>query len=405
MSDNLEETGAPVHDEGSVAFSVVSRATSKAPIGRVGPLKAVVPEAATAFEPGTAVEAEIGNDSSIETLSGVPELPDLPKQLEVPEGPVSGYAESVADLAAMKETPVPSIARTGFRGMLGRLGIPMPPSVPEQVQRAEIDQLRRDEEIIRQATWTRAVSILVANPKGGVGKTPVSLLLGGTLAAVRGGSVCIVEVSDDPGALGFRAEGQPQLGLGELVRDIRTVASAGQLAGYTAPQTSFASVIGSIGPRDRLTRADVAAVSAVIDAYYGVRVMDSGNQTSSEAFAGALETADALVIPVLNAGDAVLEAVSLLDRLRSEGGASADLAERAIILRLTDGRPEHPQVTERIERIIAGANVAHVFDVPYDAHIGERGQLTLASLDPASYRVFAAAAAAIVRSLQQVGRS
>ena len=93
-------------------------------------------------------------------------------------------------------------------------------------------------------------------------------------------------------------------------------------------------------------------VAAVVDEFYGIRVMDSGNQPSSSAFQGAIETADALVVPVMNAGDAVLEAVALLDELRAAGGKAAALAANAIIIRLTDGRPEHPQVVERVNRII-----------------------------------------------------
>jgi len=294
----------------------------------------------------------------------------------------------------------PLTAREGLRGLLGGIGIRLAPGAAEQKRLDAESLLRRDEEVIRQATWPRAASILVANSKGGAGKTPVALLLGGTLAAVRGGSVCVLEVSDDPGALTFRSEGSPRLGLGELVVEASRVRSAGQLAGYTAPQTSFASVIGSVGARPPLTRDDVVAVSSLVDEFYSIRVMDSGNQLSSPAFAGAVETADALVIPVLNAGDSVLEALALLDHLRAQGGRSADLASRAVILRMKDGRPEHPQVIERLDRILEGAGVARVFDVPYDAHIAERGQLTLARLDRETYRVLAASGAAIVRLLR-----
>jgi MinD-like ATPase involved in chromosome partitioning or flagellar assembly len=297
------------------------------------------------------------------------------------------------------DVTVPPGAREGLRGLLGSIGIRLAPGAAEQRRLDSASLLRRDEEVIRQATWPRAVSVLVANSKGGAGKTPVALLLGGTLAAVRGGSVCVLEVSDDPGALTFRSEGSPRLGLGQLVTQAAQVRSAGQLAGYTAPQTSFASVIGSVGSRPPLTREDVVAVSSLVDEFYAIRVMDSGNQLSSTAFAGAVETADALVIPVLNAGDSVLEALALLDRLRALGGSSAELASRAVILRMKDGRPEHPQVIERLNRILEGSGVARVFDVPYDAHIAERGQLSLNRLDRDTYRVFASAGAAIVRLL------
>lgn len=336
----------------------------------------VVDEAPPAEEPAApVVDVPINDDLSLDT--GALEL----------------------ELASLTDD-TPPIPETGWRGLVAKTGVKIAPSTKEATARAQAEQLRQDEETVRQATWTRAVSIIVANPKGGTGKTPVSLLLGGTLAAVRGGSVAIMEVSDDPGALTFRAEGRPALGIGELVRDAADITSAGQLAGYTAPQTSFASVIGTVGRRPQLTGDDVTAVAGVLDAFYAIRVMDSGNQPSSSAFTGALGVADALVIPVLNAGDAVLEAVSMLDGLRAAGYDR--LADTATILRLVDGRPEHRQITERIDRIIANAHVGAVHEIPYDPHIAERNQLTLGSLAPATYRAFASAAATVIRSLQNL---
>ncbi|WP_448002713.1 MinD/ParA family ATP-binding protein [Agromyces bauzanensis] len=318
-----------------------------------------------------------------------------------PARPHDVLSEPFNELSTATTVEAPALASKGLRGALTKFGIRVAPGPLEQAELDAAAAQRDAEQIIRQATWTRAVSVLVANRKGGVGKTPVSLLLGGVLAAARGGSVAVVEVSDDPGALTFRAEGNPPRGVGELVRDVAMIRTAGQLAGYTAPQTSFASVIGSVGRRPRLTHEDVTDVAKVVDEFYAIRVMDSGNQPSSSAFQGAVDTADSLVIPVLNAGDAVLEAVALLDELHAAGGKAATLADNAIIVRLTDGRPEHRQVVERVNRIIDGAKVRGVFHVPYDAHIAERGQLTLDSLAPATRESFTALAADVVSYLQQ----
>lgn len=302
----------------------------------------------------------------------------------------------------------PQKATTGFRGVLASMGIPVKPSAAEAAEyaaRAEAEARReRNRTTIRQATWTRAVSILVANPKGGTGKTPSSVLLGGTIASIRGGSTAIVEVADDPGTLNQRSEGDPRLGIGELVRDVDTITSAGQLLGYTAPQTSYASVICSPlhQQRERLTGEAVVAVSKLIDEYYGIRVMDSGNQPTSSAFRGAVSVSDVLVIPVLNAGDSVLEAVHLLSELRSEGGYPAELAARAIAVRLTDGRPEIEGAREEVEARLRAAGVQSLHEIPYDEHIAVRGQLSLSRLAPATQDAFAAAAADIVRTLQEV---
>jgi MinD-like ATPase involved in chromosome partitioning or flagellar assembly len=345
-------------------------------------------------------------------ISYIEQAPDAPPVLEHPTDASPLIDETIGreqqSDAAGRDTDLSRIlpetdqipASTGFRGLLVRAGVRVGPGRAERARREEASVRIRDEEVIRQATWTRAVSILVANRKGGTGKTPIALLLGGILASIRGGSVAILEVSDDPGALTFRAEGTPARGLGELVRDVQQITSAGRLAGYTAPQTSFASVIGTVGHRPRLTGEDVIAVSRVVDEFYSIRVMDSGNQPSSSAFHGAVTTADALVVPVLNAGDAVLEAVATLEEMGAAGGKAAELAERAILLRLTDGRPEHPQVRERIDRIIESMHLSQVHEIPYDRHIAERGQLTLAKLQPATAAALTAATSGVIRTLQ-----
>ena len=299
--------------------------------------------------------------------------------------------------------PTLSVGR-GWRGRLSKLGLHVRPSAAETKAATVSHERNEHERVIRQTTWTRAVSILVANPKGGVGKTPTALILGGVLAAIRGGSVCVMEVSDDPGALTFRSEGNPNLGIGELVRDAAGVRSAGQLAGYTAPQTSFAAVLGTVGAREQLTADHVIALSTLVDDYYAIRVMDSGNQPSSSAFRGALETADLLVIPVLNAGDAALEAIGLINKLRAMGGKAAHIADRAIIVRSSDGRPENANIVDKVEHVLAEAGVTGIHTIPYDAHIAERGEITLDNLNPATRDAFTAAAAAAIRSLQTTVR-
>ena len=338
-------------------------------------------------------------------------FPDADPQRYVMRTPRADAATSALTLfpeqTGQRAPRGPVLARTGFRGFVNSITggvLKIGPGAEEAAANAEVARRQGDERVIRQATWSRAVSVLVANRKGGVGKTPTSLILGGVLGSIRGGSVAVVEVTDDPGALGYRAEGQPQRGLGELVRDRDEIHSAGQLAGYTAPQTSFASVVASVGPRRELTGEDVIGVARLIDEYYAVRVMDSGNQPSSSAFRGAIEVTDVLVVPVLNAGDAVLEAVALLDFLRELGGHAAMLADNAVIIRLHDGRPEDPAVVARIDRILDDARPAQIFTVPYDAHIAERGPISLASLDPEVARAFTAATAGVVQRLAHAVR-
>lgn len=317
-----------------------------------------------------------------------------------PATPVDSTSVLFGGPVGAAATFAPEKATTGFRGALAKMGLPIKPSLDEVHAFHRQQERSTAETIVRQATWTRAVSILVNNPKGGTGKTPTSLMLGGVIASIRGGSTAILEVSDDPGALGYRAEGSPSLGVGELVRDIAGIRTAGKLHGYTAPQTSFADVIGSTGRRERLTGEAVEAVCSVIDEFYGIRVMDSGNVTTSSAFRGAVSVADVLVIPVMNAGDSVLEAMQLLEELRAAGGHPKSLADNAIAIRLKDGRPESDAVTAEVARLLLEGGVRSLHEIPYDPHIAERQQITLAKLSPATRDAFVTAAAAVVTSLK-----
>lgn len=304
-------------------------------------------------------------------------------------------------LTSARQDVRPPAAHDGFRGWLNHFGLHLAPGPDELTRLQRQHELTAAEAAIRQATWTRAVAVLVANPKGGTGKTPLSLMLGGTLASIRGGSVAVLEVADDPGALAYRAEGTPRLGVGELVRDADQIRTAGHLAGYTAPQTSFAAVIGSANRRQRLDADSVSAMVRVIDEYYSIRVMDSGNQPTSSAFQGALAATDVLVVPVVNAGDSTLEAVRMLEGMKDSGGHAADLAARAIVVRVTDGRPESEAINAEVARVLTAAGAAAICDLPYDAHIAERGQVTLGNLNTNTRTALTHIAATVVGALNE----
>jgi MinD-like ATPase involved in chromosome partitioning or flagellar assembly len=362
------------------------------------------PEAA---EPAPVITAP----PSVEAIAPAPEYVEVAEQLGGQVIPVpTSSAEiqvSPADvLAGLTRSDLRTasrpVAKTGMRGFWARLGVKLEPSAAEKAQLEAAAEIARDEEIIRQATYTRPVGILVGNRKGNASKTTVALGLGGTLASCRGGGVAIVEVAEDPGTLTLRAEGTPRRGVGQLVADHAEVRNPGQLAGYTAPQTSYARVIGSTGPRPALTGEAVENVVRVVDSHFDMRVMDSGNQYTSPAFEAAVAAADVLVIPTLNATDTATQALALLDTLRAQGGHAAELADRAVVLVITDGRREIPAVAEGVAQAIAQARVGEVLTIPFDEHLAERGQITLSQLHPNTYRAFVAAGAAVIRALEPV---
>lgn len=318
----------------------------------------------------------------------------------VPEVVPGARAVSVEELGALGAGDAPVRARAGFLGVLAQLGLPVRAGVGERRRAEAAALMARYEAVIRQTTWTRPVSVLVADKKGGVGKTTCAVGIASAIASIRGGGLAVLEVSDDPGSLTFRTEGSPRRGVGELVRDLRAITNRGQLSGYTAPQTSFASVIGSVGHRPPLTREDVVGMSSVVDEYFEIRVMDSGNQPSSPAFQGAIECADVLVVPLLNAGDAAAAAIQTLEALRAQGPKARSLADNAIVIRLTDGQREIPEIRDHITALLEQAGITDVYEIPFDDHLADRGQITWGRCAPSTRAAFTAAAAGVVCALQ-----
>lgn len=304
-----------------------------------------------------------------------------------PAGPVAGLTDVQTSSPAVPAPPAPR------RGFLGRRS-------PSKAQLAA-QQLEADRNAIRLASWARSVGVLVANPKGGVGKTPSALILGGVIASIRGGQTCVFEVTDDAGALAIRAEGPAQAGLAELVRDATAIRGAGQLAGYVSQQTSYAAVVGTVHDRPPLSNTDVQNVSDLLGFFYPIRIMDSGNQASSSAFYGAVASADVLVIPVLDAVDSVNGAHQLARYLYRQGGHAAALAQNAIALRIDDGRPATPDVRAYVSKGLEAAGIRQIVSIPFDPHIAERATITVDRLRPATVDAYTHAGAAVITQLKR----
>ena len=124
-------------------------------------------------------------------------------------------------------------------------------------------------------------------------------------------------------------------------------------------------------------------------------------QPTSSAFHGAVDVADVLVIPVLDAMPGWQGAMQLLRHLHQLGGHAADLARNAIIVRMHDGRPEDRDVIAYGDQLINNAGIQHVFHVPFDPHIADRTTLTFSKLTPATIDAITLLTAAIVQQLNQ----
>ncbi len=296
-------------------------------------------------------------------------------------------------------------ATTGSaRGLLRLLGI----SRQRKRERLEAETRQAEcERIIRQSTWIRAVNIGVANTKGASGVTPAALMIGGLLGDIRGGGVAVFEATAERRGLLDTAEGTPARGLRELLTAAGQVSSAGTLAGYTAPQTSHAAVIGSIGPRAQLTGEDLAVVRRLLDTYYTVSVSALTHNLESPLGLAGLWSADALVVP------AVMSRRSLTGVVRTAEVIAAHrptLLGQVTIALGHSGAPEDPQTNEsgrawlldQLTRTSAAARSAQcptVIDCPHEPVFIADGEFVLSEVSAASRAAWSDVAAQAVQRI------
>jgi len=135
-------------------------------------------------------------DGDGDAATAVAELPDdaAPSKRQPPAGALAAppHGRAPVTVAAPAATRP---GQWGWRGQLfrGSAGlVKLAPGAGELEHREALATIRR-------ATWTRAVNIIVTNPKGGQGKTPTALTLAGILGHVRGGYVVAFEAAESVG--------------------------------------------------------------------------------------------------------------------------------------------------------------------------------------------------------------
>jgi len=278
--------------------------------------------------------------------------------------------------------------------------LPLPREAPAERGVRSVLRLRpgsneRSERIARSTAATafrRPVTVVVANPKGGSGKTPTTLLLAGALGQARGGGVVAWDNNELRGNMHLRTHDtnsrstvtdmlqampmltQPDARLGDVAAYLRHQV-AGQYDVLTSATTTYAQIEAK----------DFDQIHRLLSRFYKVLVIDTGNNEGSSNWREAMKAADALVIPIKWKSLSCAAAVQMLEELDNQGPEAQRLIRRAVIA-VSNGPGDVNKEVEKQLRPYFESRAAAVVDIPTDQHIAAEGPMDHSALQPATRR-------------------
>ena len=215
-------------------------------------------------------------------------------------------------------------------------------------------------------------TIAFMNPKGGAAKTTGVLAAGYTFGTVRGGGVVAWDNNETRGTLGIRGTRSTHRNTTrELLEDLEKFsdvyqARIGDLGAFVRSQGDAHFDVLASDERPDVTgmiRAqDFTAVHQLLERFYRVILVDTGNNMRAENWLAAAESADLLVVTSTVREDTGYSGLWMLDALQDAG--YADLKHKTVTV-LSD---PSQQVDQQLAHDLSGLRAAHqgVYRVPYD---------------------------------------
>ena len=299
----------------------------------------------------------------------------------------------------LKEQQVQQPATRGWRGLLTHMGLRMSPSTAEKAERDDVHAVSQH--------WPGPRTIVVANGKGGAGKTPTTALLSAVFARYGGAGVVSWDANQTRGTLGWRTEQGPHeatvldlLPRGEQL--LGTGAQSADLAHYVHHQTvDRYDVLRSqpiqLAADQRVTTDDVNLIWQIAAKFYRLIFIDTGNDESDPVWLKAVEHADQIVVPTTTRADHAEAGALLLDALHNRDEHSRQLATNAVaVVTQADPRASATDIANIVDGYSGLAR--EVVTIPHDPAIVD-GILQWDSLRPSTQRAWLRAAAAVARGL------
>jgi MinD-like ATPase involved in chromosome partitioning or flagellar assembly len=292
--------------------------------------------------------------------------------------------------SAGKPTPAEWGWRARVREMSGGL-LKLSPGHEELVHRSAIAQIR--------SHLPGSRTIVVANEKGGAGKTPTALILSALLAEYRREAVVAWDVNELRGTLGLRAEvSDPPTTVTDVLAAAhelsRPEAEVGLLSSYLRRQPEGNLVLASSEDGNAMRQighAECDIVRQLLLRRYGIVVCDTGNNAAASNFLYTVDSSDVLVLPTAPS-NVHLEVARAMLRMLASRETTKHLVPRAVLV-VTSGtgatlNPEEERwFVERVGKVV---------HVPADPVIAEGSKLPISELSDESMRAWTQVAGAVM---------
>lgn len=459
-SITLDGSASPISAAGVHAAQAVAMRQVKRHAGRTGApvhvqvtdpqgtsyLNVAADGTITRLTPPQSTDAEVDQDPAHEASTITPEADSQPTVLppqpdEAPTAVPSDAATDEVDADPRWADIAQQPATHGLRGALNGMGLKLAPAEEELTERREAlrqeiareeetrradEQLAQEEAVqeSRRAARERAAAekdraeraiiqtpleetkhVLIANDKGGQGKTSATFCIGATAGRIRGGDVIAWDANETRGNLGFRAQKAPTARsvvdlLEQAADDFTTVEGSKRstLARYTRNQgdNHFAVLASDEDPENQdLVDGDAfEKVNEILGRFYSLILIDTGNNHRVSHFRAALAAADQLVIPVSAGADGGHAAETMMDTLDRHG--LGHLVKGAVVL-LNDSatrRGDATGIAAKFEQ-----RVRTIIPIPFDPILDAGGEIDFDALQPTTRAAYQEATAAIAHGL------
>jgi MinD-like ATPase involved in chromosome partitioning or flagellar assembly len=257
-----------------------------------------------------------------------------------------------------------------------------------------------------QRGFSKPMTVVVIQPKGGAGKTPTTIGIASALGVNRGGYILGWDDNETRGTLAVRVRnlyGQTTTAwdlLGGLPRFERADARVGDLSHFVRAQgeAQFDALASDDNPANMAQIGDeeFGRLHAVLQRFYRIIVIDTGNNVRSPNWQSAVNAADLVVVVSTYQRDVGYSGSWVLDHLGQTGRAA--LANRAVtVLTAADPKPDPTVRRELMSHF--GTRTRAVVEIPYDPHIALGGPMEWAKMREPTLRAWTLTGAAVINAL------